>query len=154
MTVKIYIAGASKEPARVRAMMDAVKEFGLEITLDWLATIKAEGAANEGLDDNKRRRYARADFDAVGNADWIWVLAPDLTSSSAGCWAELGYAQALFDVRSGALFPRRKGLGLHHPRIIVSGLGRVKCIFTSLVEREFDHDGEALAYLRDATEEA
>lgn len=146
MTVRIYIAGASKEPERVRGAMNMAKKLGLEITLDWLANIEAEGTANEGLDDEKRVRYSTADLDAVRRADWVWVLAPALTSPSAGCWVELGYALAL----TAHSVEGRDRHWKPSPRIIVSGPGRVKCIFTSLAEREFDTDLEALAFLSDA----
>jgi len=147
MTLFIYIAGASKEPERVRAAMTAATKLDLEITLDWLQVIEtAGGAANEGLDDEERRRYSRADLDAVHRADWVWLLAPEPASPSAGCWVELGYALALFDTRG------RLALGMHHPRIIVSGRGRAKSIFCSLAEREFDTDAEALAFLAAETE--
>jgi hypothetical protein len=144
MTVKIYVAGASKEPERVRAVMNAVKALGLEITCDWLTAIEAEGAANEGLDDDKRRRYSLDDLDAVRRADWVWLLAPS-ESRSSGCWVELGYALALAD-RS---VENRDRHWKPWPRIIVSGSGRMKSIFASLAEMEFDHDDEALVYLRD-----
>jgi hypothetical protein len=145
MTVRIYVAGASKEPERCRAAMTAVQKLGLEITLDWLAAIEAEGAANEGLDDEKRVRYSTADLLAVTKADWVWVLAPALTSSSAGCWVELGYALGLRD--TARWMGDDPPLFVRGPRIIVSGPGRVKCIFCSLAEREFDDDVAALAYL-------
>jgi len=150
VTVRIYIAGASKEPARCREAMTMAKKLGLEITLDWLAVIEAEGAANEGLDDEKRQRFSRADLDAVRRADWVWVLAPALTSSSAGCWVELGYALAVFDKNLHVMFSTHPVAG---PRIIVSGPGRVKCIFTSLAEKEFETDLEALAFINAETRE-
>jgi len=147
MTVRIYIAGASKEPERVRAAMTAATKLGLEITLDWLAAIEREGAANDGLDDEKRRRYSCDDIGAVRRADWVWLLAPH-ESPSSGCWVELGYALALAD-RS---VEDRDRHWKPWPRIIVSGSGRMKSIFASLAEMEFDHDDEALAYLAAGTQ--
>lgn len=127
--LRIYVAGGSKERERVQVAMDAVRALGLEITCDWLAAIAAEGIANEGLDEAKRRRYAVADYDGVFRADIIWVLAPN--AHSTGSWAELGYAQGL---RSDQV-------------ILVSGLARHRCIFASLATQEFDTDESALLYL-------
>jgi nucleoside 2-deoxyribosyltransferase len=124
--VRIYVAGASKEPQRVRWAMDGVRDLGCELTLDWLAVIDAAGAANEGLNDAERRKYARADLAAVRCADLVWLLAPD--NASTGAWVELGYAVAC---------------GVP---IVVSGRARTRCIFASL-GAEFDEDIDALAYV-------
>jgi hypothetical protein len=145
MSGKIYVTGTSKERERVRAAMAAVKKLGLEITHDWLAEIEQDGVAgavNEALDDEKRRRYSRADLDAVRRADWFWLLAPR-ESPSSGCWVELGYALALAD-RS---VENRDRHWKPWPRIIVSGPGRMKSIFASFAEEEFDDDVLALGYL-------
>lgn len=123
--MRIYVAGASKEPERVRAAMTAVQMHGHTLTLDWLAEIEAAGAANEGLSDDDRRRYAEADLCAVANADVVWLLAPE--APSAGCWVELGYAMAWRPLR-----------------IVVSGPARERCIFAALADVEVDDDAEAL----------
>lgn len=123
--MRIYVAGASKEPERVRAAMTAVQMHGHELTLDWLAEIETAGAANEGLCDADRIRYAEADLRAVADADVVWLLAPE--APSAGCWVELGAA-----VTRGSAY------------IVVSGPARVRCIFAALADVEVDDDAEAL----------
>ena len=125
---KIYVAGASKEAARCRAMIDAVKALGYELTLDWLAEIEKAGAANEGLEHPERQRYAIADMEAVVKADILLVLAPD--AFSTGAWVELGIA-----LGHNALAADSWGVVRTPPiRIIVSGseTAIAKCIFTSL----------------------
>lgn len=134
MTLRVYVAGASKEPERVRAAMEAVRAAGFKITLDWLAAIEEAGAANEGLSDEDRRRYAKEDLRSVQRADVVWVLAPE--STSTGAWVELGFALAI-----------RDGCGWNDLAIVVSGAARTRCIFAALADAEFDSDEEALAWV-------
>lgn len=132
---RIYVAGASKEPTRVRDAMGCAREAGFDLTLDWLAAIEKAGAANEGLSDGDRRHYAADDLAAVADADFVWLLAPD--NASTGAWVELGYAIALRDAIGSS--PR--------PRIVVSGRARVRCIFAAFADYESDNDANALAWL-------
>ena len=127
--LRVYVAGASKELDRCRGAMKMIERAGGVITLDWVAAIEAEGLANEGLDNEKRQRYARADFEGVGSADLIWLLASPLAST--GSWTELGIALALGKT------------------IVVSGPARERSIFCSLATFETDHDLEALDYIRE-----
>lgn len=138
---RIYVAGASKEPKRVRAAIDLIKSLGFEVTLDWLADIEAHGkkpeAANEGLTHAQRVKHASADLDAVRRADVVWYLC---TTASQGAPTELGAALAL------------------GKKIFVSGPADAiaKNIFTSLA-REFASDLEAataIAHDRVRTERA
>ncbi len=122
--MKIYIAGASKEPERVRRWMSAARTAGLVITLDWLAVIEAVGHANEGLSDEDRTKYAVDDWRAVREADLVWLLAPE--NPSTGAWVELGLALA------GQI------------EVIVSGPARHRSIFAALAT-EYDHDEDAFA---------
>jgi ribosomal protein S27AE len=131
---RIYVAGASKEPARVRAAMGAVVLLGWTLTLDWLAVIESVGAANEGLTDKQRRHHAREDLAAVDSAHVVWVLAPE--GPSTGAWCELQRAIDLREFR-----PERS------PSLIVSGPGRARCIFASLADLETDSDLDALAHI-------
>lgn len=129
--LRIYIAGASKEPERVRHAMQRAADLGYEITYDWLTAVEVEGAANEGLADVKRKHYARADLDAIRAANVVWLLAPE--GGSTGAWVELGFALALGRI------------------VFVSGRSRQRCIFTSLALFEFDDDAEAIMALRSYT---
>ncbi len=127
--MKIYVAGASKEPERVRAAMTAVRAHGWEVTLDWLADIEAAGSANEGLSQLDRVRYAQSDLRGIDRADVVWLLAPVI--GGVGAWVELGYALA-------------RGY-----TVIVSGASSARTIFAALAEEEHVSDLDALASLRD-----
>ena len=131
---RVYVAGASKERHRCRGAMKMIQRSGFEITCDWLAAIEAEGLANEGLNDAKRRHYADEDLRGVERADLVWVLAPE--AASTGSWTELG----------AALILRRLGLGAGV--IVVSGPARERSIFAVHADFETDHDLEALDWIR------
>lgn len=135
--MKLYIAGASREPERVRAAMEAAKALGHEITVDWLREIEQAGAANEGLTTAQRVYYANRDLEGVDEADLVWLLAPAGTGS-AGAWVELGYALGLRSDRT-MLRPLWQ--------VIVSGSQQDRCIFTDLADKRFREDQEALDYL-------
>lgn len=130
MTLRVYIAASSREMDRARAAMFALRAWGCEITEDWVAAIEAAGAANEGLSDEDRRRYAGADLRGVADADVFWLLAPE--TPSAGCWVEMGYALS------------HTTWGQSPARIIVSGPGRARCIFAALADVEVDTDAAGL----------
>ncbi len=89
--MKIYVAGASKEPERVRAAMDACRSRGWTITCDWLAEIERVGAANEGLTHGQRIEASEQDLGGIDDCEVFWLLAP---AHGVGAWAELGYALA------------------------------------------------------------
>jgi len=127
-SVKLYIAGSSKELERCEGAIRLMGKFGFVITCDWVAAVKAEGLANEGLDDEKRMHYAAADIHGVQDADLFWLMAPN---TSTGAWTELGIALA-------------RSL---RPCIVVSGPARQKSIFASLADYETDSDLDALLYI-------
>jgi hypothetical protein len=126
VTLAVYVAASSREMPRARWAMDALRAAGVRITCDWVAAIEAAGAANEGLTDEQRRRYASEDLYGLRLADVVWLLAPE--TPSAGAWVELGYAMAW-----------------RHLRIVVSGPSRVRCVFAALADLETDRDEDALA---------
>jgi nucleoside 2-deoxyribosyltransferase len=130
-TLRVYVAGASKEPERVRWAMDSLRSAGCKVTLDWLAVIEKAGSANEGLSDAQRARAAHDDLVGVQVADVLWVLAPENTST--GAWVELGYALALGTI------------------VVVSGHARTRSIFAALAGHEFDSDDEALEHIVSAS---
>lgn len=132
--LRVYVAGASKEAVRCRAMMTAVEALGCKQTLDWLKEIEMAGAANEGLTDEQRRYHATNDINAVLAADVIIVLAPE-KAASTGVWTELGVALAANRYRA------------HYPiKILVAGSidARTKSIFASHALVEFDEDAALL----------
>lgn len=129
MSLRIYIAGASSEPERVRRWMNAARAQGWYLTLDWLALVDAQGTANAGMCDEDRESAAAADWRAVREADVIWVLAPE--RASIGAWVELGMAIAL------------------GKRIVLSGSTRERTIFGAL-GAEYSTDELAFEALRRA----
>lgn len=105
----------------MRWAMREVIAAGCVITLDWLAEVEAAGVSDDGLNDCDRRRYARADLDAIDRADVVWLLAAPY---GRGSWVELGYALS-----------RQK-------RVIVSGPEARRSIFCALaIERATDNLG-------------
>jgi hypothetical protein len=132
--VKVYVAGASKEPERVRRAMNAVLAEGWELTHDWLAEIERVGSANDGLTLAQRCDSATRDLRAIREADMVWLLAPE--NDSTGAWVELGYVLGLYD-----------GCFVSTPGIVVSGPGSGRSIFCALTECV--SDDTALSLLRE-----
>lgn len=124
-TMKIYVAGSSRNRERARRFMDTVRTVHapgvkLEIAHDWVA----EQDANEALSlwdcdlsETERARHATADFDAIETCD-AFVLLAEPEATGRGMWVELGFALAL------TRYAKRE------PLIFVSG-GERRSIFTS-----------------------
>jgi len=125
--LRVYVAGSGNELPRVRAWLAALRDVGIEITLDWTDAIEANRVAggDASLSPEVREHHAREDFDAVLHADIVWYLAP--VTVSRGAYIELGYA-----------------LG-RHKLVCASGLAVHRSIFTSLASRVFEADAEAFA---------
>lgn len=132
--MKVYVAGASKEIARCKAAMAAVRELGHEVTYDWTADIEAAAGPDETLDRAHLAQVAIEDLRGVKRARLFWLLLPE--GDSTGAWTELGYALGL-------------GVDYHadRPAIIVSGQRRRSCFWT-LADHVFDTDGEAREWIR------
>lgn len=120
LPLRVYVAGASAEPERVRWAMDALRELGCEV-YDWRVGYRP----TEELTREERAAAARADLAAMDGADFIWCLAP---AGRSDCLVELGYAVAW------------AGLGT---RVLVSGPVTSRGIFAALLE-EHDEDEHAL----------
>lgn len=130
MSLGIYVAGAQREPERVRAAMTAAQGAGLVLTLDWLAEIEAQPAPEGVLEQHDRRRFAHADLDAIDRADVVWLLA---SVHAKGAWVELGYAL--------------RG----QKTIVVSGPDARRSIFCALAI-EIEDDAKVIPYLRHLAE--
>ena len=137
MSIKVYVAGASKEADRCRAAMEYARELGCVITCDWLAEIERVGAANEGLSNEQRTESAIADLEGVIAADVFWLLAPE--NQSTGAWTELGYALALRD--------QQRRAGQTPIEVVVSGPGRARSIFSALADVELASDITAARHI-------
>jgi len=119
--MRVYVAGSSREPERVRAAMAGARAAGCVIVHDWLAAIEAAGAANEGLSEVS---HARGDLERLETAETLWLLLPE--APAIGAWWEAGHAHA-------------RGL-----TIVTSGAGRERSIFMSLAHRHYCTDDDAL----------
>lgn len=129
--LRVYVAGASAERhERVRPVMARLRAAGIEITHDWTEAMHEAWSVEDGdamVPESMRDWYARQDRDGVMSADVVVLLAPD--GPSTGAWVELGLA-----------------IGREVP-IVVSGRNARRTIFTSLANRLFDTDEEAIRYV-------
>lgn len=124
--LRVYVAGASAEPARVAWAMAAVREAGAEVALDWRIGHRPTAELTTA------ERYAAAveDLRAIRGSDIVWVLAPRGRSDAA---VEMGLALGARLALSGA------------PGVIVSGRVEWRGIFAALAGEEHDRDEDALA---------
>ena len=126
----LFIAGGSKDHARVRAWAERVEQSGLfVITSRWFVS------ASEwtGTDDERERTdqaiIADAHETAIRRSRLFWLLWPD--TISFGALHELGYATAQ-RWHTGAL------------RIAVSGTGCSRTIYTA--KADFRDEADAVAF--------
>lgn len=90
--MRIYVAGSSDELDRVAAFMGKARALRFEVTFDWVAEIRAVGAANPPDVTRKRRRqWAEADLLGVRQADVFVMLAPEI-GHARGAFYELCHA--------------------------------------------------------------
>lgn len=118
MKLSVYLAGASRELARVKRYAKVLEESGLvRITYRWWEAVEAQGVGRDHeLTREQQAEHAQNDLDAVGEAHLVWCLWPD--GPSAGVPLEYGYALAL---------------STDWPvRLVVSGEKSSSCIFTAL----------------------
>jgi hypothetical protein len=130
--VKIYLAGASAEVARCKALGEWCRRFGHEITFAWWDVVLAAKTHDRDLTEDARVEYAGKDLVGVIDADALWLVVPE--ERGVGAWIEFGFA--LGSIRK---FPSK--------RLIVSGDWK-KSIFTSLAHDKFDTHEEALAFVQ------
>jgi hypothetical protein len=127
--MKIYVAGSSRELQRAQHAMTLVRNFGHVLAHDWVAEIQEAGEPNPvAADLEQRKAWARMDLERVAASDWLWFLVPQ--TPSTGAWVELGCA-----------------LGWPATRIVSSGANPEQSIFTALVDRHFETDTGAAAWL-------
>lgn len=119
----IYVAGASAEHGRIARYMQALRESGWIVTVDWPARVAAAKGADAELPFDEARRIATHDLAGVANAAVLWLVLP--TAPSVGCWVELGYA-----------------LGVRAPLIVTSG--KSGSIFARLTSRHYESHVDAL----------
>lgn len=131
--MRIYIAGPSRDVARVRLAQALLHERGHTLTLDWLTPIienLAAGIRDRDLSRSEQIAHAATDSRAIRESDGVLLLvgADGLSTGSA---VELGIAL---------------GMG---KAIVACGdsAARRRCIFVSLAHGEADTDAAGLALL-------
>ena len=123
----LYVAGASKEVATIRAYVETLRQLGYEITHDWTEQVANSKMPDHEYADHDRARFALEDTQGVIKAKYFWLVIPE--NHSLGAWIELGCAIASKSV------------------IIVSGDFR-KSIFLEHAHHKFQKHEEALSYFR------
>lgn len=138
--MRLYIAGAwIEQHKRARPMVSRARAAGVEIVHDWTVPFDGIGVRSDALLPlEDRRRHATDDLEAVLTCDVLWLLAPE-TKTSSGSWTELGAALAAKWLRL--------GLSLGWPLVVVSGRKSDRSIFTSLADRRFESDEDALTWV-------
>lgn len=130
--MKLYIAGASAEAERCKALGEWCRRFGHEITVAWWDAVLAAKTHDRDLTEEARIEFAGQDLVGVLDADLFWIVVPE--ERGVGAWVEFGFA-----IGSSAQRPKQ--------RIIVSGDWK-KSIFTSLAHDKFDTHEDALAFVQ------
>lgn len=129
--MKLYVAGASSEYAKCKALAEWARRFGYEIVSEWWNDVektRAVGKIDRDLDHEMRRDLATKDICGVQLAQLFWLVVPE--GETTGAWAELGAAIVLGCT------------------IIVSGDHR-KSLFTSKATQLFETHEDALTFLQD-----
>lgn len=135
----VYLAGPSRELARVQRYADALEQSGLvRLTYAWQEAVLRHGVGRDHeLTLEQQREHALADLRGVCDAELVWALWPE--SVSAGVPLEFGFAMGLCRYYSSSLC------------LVVSGAKASNCIFTSLaVYRDASDDLALVEVLRRA----
>lgn len=109
----VYLAGASREAARVGAIAKRLEASGMVVlAFDWWSTAPKWSGRDASYPRDDQAKYARAEIAAIRECSLFWLLYPD--TQSVGCHVELGFALA-----------ERK-------HVVVSGARSSESTFTSL----------------------
>jgi hypothetical protein len=114
---RIYVAAASEDFARARAVIELLGVLGLEVTHDWTPEVEEHlHAPPREYEPGEPEEYARLDMEGVRSADVVLCLTPSKKRQGCGLYAELGMGVVL------------------GKRVIVTGAHRGRCIFAALAE--------------------
>lgn len=133
----VYVAGSSRDLERAERVIAALRAIpGVMVPVDWPFMMREHGP-DEGLSDEDRQRFAKADARGACHANVLLLLRPTTEAPSAKAWVELGIALG----------------ALRSPLILIAGRGTA-CIFDALIQREHvvDTDAEAVAIVREIAE--
>jgi nucleoside 2-deoxyribosyltransferase len=118
VTYRLYLAGSSREPQRVREMAARIDATGIEITQRWWepsdhGTPEEWGGKDGSIPRGVQAHLCRGHMRAIAEADVVFVLWPDNGVLST-CAVELGFAL---------------GKGKH---LVVTGTRSNECTWTAL----------------------
>ena len=130
MTLRIYVAGASKDMERAEKAMAAVREMGHTITFDWCEAMRCSAQSERDMTWQDRHKYATNDYLGVKNCDVLWLLIPSDGVFSTGCCAELGIA-------------------IGRDKDIITSGNDLLCLFTAMANERVATDEEAIAILKE-----
>jgi hypothetical protein len=121
VTLRCYIASASAEFELCARYRDRLRVAGVEVTHDWMETVRANPfRSDRDLSRQDRIRIAAACANGVVSADVFWLLLP-ANRTTIGAWVELGIAY-----------------GSARPKIVVSGPWQTA--FTDLADQFTEHE--------------
>lgn len=131
MAGKVYLAGPSRDLARVLPIAERLEAAGVTITHKWWVSVMEHGVGNDGeLTAEAQRGFAAGDLQGINSADLVWALWPQ--SGSHGTAVELGYAIAKMGGGQGLM-------------VVASGHTAKKSIFTALATCRAESDDAAFA---------
>lgn len=133
--LSVYIGGSSSpgEIERVKRNTEAILSISrpTKVTSTWWKHVENVGEANPpSLSHADQFAYSYCDLAEVDSADWLWVQMPPNGVVSAGAFFEFGYA-----LKGGK-------------KIVISGPGQFKSIFSAMAHVRFDTDEQAVEFFR------
>lgn len=149
----IYVAAASSEIERAKAVMSSLRAIGFEVVSDWPEMIEAakrehgDNAANPtNATDEQRLEWAMHDLHQVARARALWILLP-IDKPTIGAWVELG-ATVAFSIVEQTFAPNEA-----NRYTISSGPNPKRTIFTAFTDH-YETDEAAFEFLAKAIKDA
>lgn len=136
--MRVYVAGAFDDYARIQVAQAELVKRGAEITFDW-TTMVGKYPPGTIAPEDVQLANAVLDYEAVVSADAALLCTPDRKDWGCGCWCELGMFVTM--KRGGVVAPKRER------RLVVTGMQRDRTIFTRFADARFETDQEGVDYL-------
>jgi nucleoside 2-deoxyribosyltransferase len=134
-TLKVYVAGSSKQLERAADAMGQIKAAGHYITHNWVRSIEEAGAANPPeTTPAQRNQWALECLRGVYECDVLLLLVTN-EAESFGMPFEMGFA---YSEQCHAIMDQKE------PKRIVTS-GTCDAIFVGLANAHYDRDDKALA---------
>lgn len=95
-SIRVYVAAAATETARVAAAIQLLREAGHVVTCTWPEVVAATPGGSNPRDASRHDRHgwSRQDLHEVCGAGVLWMLVPTLPAVTRGAWFEAGFAHA------------------------------------------------------------